>query len=111
LLTSSALIVLSALSLLLTLYLTYRGSRRRAAVGRTELKVLLIAYAAHCVLQIITMSSLLPQASTSLSVLSSIHVALVVALFWLLLGNALVATQVIECVLSTVCFYSRLAPS
>jgi hypothetical protein len=32
----------------------------------------------------------------SLSILSSIHVAIIVALFWILLANAIVATQLVE---------------
>lgn len=34
--------------------------------------------------------------STAITVLSAIHVALIAAMFWVLLGNALVATQVVE---------------
>jgi hypothetical protein len=95
-LTPPALIVLSVLSLIFALTLTYLANRRAAAVGRTELKFLLVAFAAHSALQIVTMSSLLPQGSTALSVLSAIHVALYVGLFWLLLGNALVSLQLVE---------------
>ena len=42
------------------------------------------------------MSSLIEQGTTALAVLSAIHVALIVALFWILLGNALIATQIVE---------------
>lgn len=101
LLTPPALIVLSVLSLIFALVLTYLANRRAAAVGRIELKFLLVAFAAHSALQIVTMSSLLPQGSTALSVLSAIHVALYVGLFWLLLGNALVSLQLVEWVGST----------
>jgi hypothetical protein len=56
----------------------------------------LLAYALHSALTIITMSSVLMQGSTALSVVSAVHIAVVAALFWILLGNALVATQVVE---------------
>ncbi|WWC92120.1 uncharacterized protein L201_007074 [Kwoniella dendrophila CBS 6074] len=91
-----ALIVLSALSLLLTAILSIQASRRKAAVGRIELKFFLFLYGLHSAFQIITMSSLLQQGSTVLSVLSSIHIAIIATLFWVLLGNALIATQVVE---------------
>jgi len=47
-------------------------------------------------LQLLTTGSLLQQGSKALIILTSIHARLVVALFWGLLANALVATQVVE---------------
>ncbi|WWD20566.1 hypothetical protein CI109_105042 [Kwoniella shandongensis] len=91
-----ALIVLSAVSLILALVLVFTASRRKAAVGRVELRLLLIVYGIHSALQLLTMSSLLEQGSKGLAILSSIHVAFVATLFWLLLGNGLIATQVVE---------------
>jgi hypothetical protein len=38
----TALIVLSAVSILVIGYLTFRGNRRKAAVGRVELRTLLV---------------------------------------------------------------------
>jgi hypothetical protein len=35
-------------------------------------------------------------ASTALAVVSAIHLALFVALFWILLGNGIIATQIVE---------------
>jgi hypothetical protein len=40
-----ALIVLSAVSILAIGYLTYRGNRRKAAVGRVELRTLFVVCA------------------------------------------------------------------
>ncbi|EIW69847.1 hypothetical protein M231_00980 [Tremella mesenterica] len=91
-----ALIVLSALSVLVAVGLTYAASRRKAAVGRMELRLLLIVFGLHSVFQLLTMSSIFEQGSTALSILSSIHLGFVAVFFWLLLGNALIATQVVE---------------
>nr|XP_019000641.1 uncharacterized protein I203_06686 [Kwoniella mangroviensis CBS 8507]OCF64102.1 hypothetical protein I203_06686 [Kwoniella mangroviensis CBS 8507] len=91
-----ALIVLSALSFLLAISLSIHASKRKAAVGRIELRFFLFLYGVHSALQIITMSSLLEQGSTALSILRSIHVALIASLFWVLLGNAIIATQLVE---------------
>lgn len=93
--------VISGLSAILTLFLAWRASRRKAAVGRIELRLFLLAYALHSALTVITMSSVLQQGTTVLAVLSAIHVALVVAMFWILLGNALIATQIVEYVAMT----------
>ncbi|WVW81018.1 hypothetical protein I302_103009 [Kwoniella bestiolae CBS 10118] len=91
-----ALIVLSTLSFILAISLSIHASKRKAAVGRIELRFFLFMYGLHSALQIITMSSLLQQGSTALSILSSIHVAVIVSMFWVLLGNAIIATQVVE---------------
>jgi len=88
--------VVAGLSALTALALAWRASRRQAAVGRVELRMFLLAYALHSALTIITMSSILMQGTTALAVLSAVHIAVVAALFWILLGNALVATQVVE---------------
>ena len=47
-------------------------------------------------LQIITTGSFLEQGSTALTVLTAIHAGIMAAAFWALLGNAIVATQVVE---------------
>ncbi|WWC72431.1 uncharacterized protein I206_106393 [Kwoniella pini CBS 10737] len=91
-----ALIILSVLSFLLALALSFQASKRKAAVGRIELRFFLFLYGLHSALQVITMSSLLEQGTIVLSVLSSIHVAVIATIFWVLLGNAIIATQVVE---------------
>jgi hypothetical protein len=88
--------VVSGLSVIFALALAYLASRRKAAVGRHELRTLLLVYALHSALSVITTSSVLEQGSTALAVISSIHVAVIAVLFWILLGNALVATQLVE---------------
>lgn len=58
--------------------------------------VFLVLYLISLPLQLLTTGSLLQQGSTPLVVLTAIHVGVVVALFWALLANAIVATQVVE---------------
>nr|XP_018259939.1 uncharacterized protein I303_08011 [Kwoniella dejecticola CBS 10117]OBR82097.1 hypothetical protein I303_08011 [Kwoniella dejecticola CBS 10117] len=91
-----ALIVLSVLSFLLAATLSIHASKRKAAVGRIELRFFLFLYGLHSALQVVTMSSLLEQGTIALSVLSSVHVGVIACMFWVLLGNAIIATQVVE---------------
>ncbi|RDB18889.1 Chitin synthase export chaperone [Hypsizygus marmoreus] len=64
------------------------GLGRKAAVGRIELRAFLVIYALSLPLKV--------QGSTALVVLTAIHAGVVAALFWSLLANAIVATQVVE---------------
>ncbi|UOH79755.1 hypothetical protein LQV05_000765 [Cryptococcus neoformans] len=75
-----ALIVLSALAVLIASLFVFRASRRWAAVGRAELRLLFVAFGVRSALQIVTMTSLLKQGSKGLVVVR----------------NALIATQVVE---------------
>jgi len=61
-----------------------------------ELLFFLICYFFTLAFQIVTTGSLLEQGSTPLLAVTAIHAGLVVALFWLLLANAIVATQVVD---------------
>lgn len=100
--------------MLVVAILIFLCSRRKAAVGtlvyfffsatdfifssqgRVELRAFLIVYFVTLPVQIITNGSLLPQGSTAIVVFTAIHAGLVVALFWILIANAVVATQWIE---------------
>jgi uncharacterized membrane protein len=64
--------------------------------GRVELRVFLALYFITLPLQLITTGSLLTQGSTALVVFTALHAGAVAALFWALLANALVATQIVE---------------
>lgn len=64
--------------------------------GRIELRTLLALYLLSLPLQLLTTGSLLEQGSTALVAITAVHVGVVVALFWSLLANAIVATQVVE---------------
>jgi hypothetical protein len=89
-------IVACALSMIFVGLLIFLTDRRKAAVGRIEIRVFFILYFITLPLQLVTTGSFITQGSTALVVISSIHAGAVVALFWSLLANALVATQVVE---------------
>ncbi|OWZ59604.1 hypothetical protein C356_00820 [Cryptococcus neoformans c45] len=76
-----ALIVLSALAVLIASLFAFRASRRWAAVGRAELRLLFVAFGVRSALQIVTMTSLLKQGSKGLVVVSAIHIAIIVVFF------------------------------
>ncbi len=102
-------------SIVVILFLIYHCNHRKAAVGksyclsylspfkrsdstpgRIELRAFLAVYLFTLLLQLITTGSLLEQGATALVVFTAIHAGAVAALFWMLLGNALVATQLVE---------------
>ncbi|EDR08112.1 uncharacterized protein LACBIDRAFT_250182, partial [Laccaria bicolor S238N-H82] len=83
-------------SVFFTAFLIYICNRRKAAVGRVELRAFLGLYLLTLPLQLLTTGSLLEQGSTALVVLTAIHAGVVAGLFWALLANAIVATQVVE---------------
>ncbi|KAH9030742.1 chitin synthase III catalytic subunit [Lactarius pseudohatsudake] len=89
-------IIACAFSIVVTLWLIYRCNHRKAAVGRVELRAFLVVYLFTLPLQLVTTGSFLQQGSTTLVVFTAIHAGAVAALFWTLLGNAIVATQVVE---------------
>jgi hypothetical protein len=89
-------IVACALCMAFVAALIQMSSRRKAAVGRVELRIFLIIYFITLPLQLISIGSLLTQGSTGLVAITALHAGTVAALFWSLLANALVATQVVE---------------
>ncbi|KAG5638753.1 hypothetical protein H0H81_010375 [Sphagnurus paluster] len=89
-------IIACALSLALTFGLVWLAQRRKAAVGRREIQALLVLYAISLPLNAVTTGSFIAQGSTGLVVVTAIHAGIVAAIFWALLANALVATQVVE---------------
>lgn len=95
-LSNIANIVCCALSIIITLALVFYTGRRKAAVGRIELRTFLMFYLLTLPFQLITTGSFLEQGTTPLVVITAIHAGLVAATFAALLGNALVATQVVE---------------
>jgi hypothetical protein len=64
--------------------------------GRIEIRIFLILYILTLPFQLLTTGAVLEQGTKPLVVLTAIHAGLVAALFWSLLANALVATQVVE---------------
>jgi len=77
-------------------FLAFHCWRRKAAVGRIELLNFLTLYFLTLAFQIVTTGSFLEQGSGSLVIVTAIHAGLVITLFWSLLANAIVATQVVE---------------
>jgi len=84
------------LSILFVVVLILSTGRRKAAVGRVEFRNFLYMYLLTLPFQLLTTGSFLEQGSTALVALTAIHAGLVAALFWSLLANAIVATQVVE---------------
>ena len=82
------------LSVAVVLYLIHRCNRRKAAVGRIELRATLIIYIATCVLQLLTAGSIFAQGSDVLTIFTAVHAGAVASFFWCLVANALIATQV-----------------
>ncbi|KAG8812754.1 hypothetical protein FRC17_001838 [Serendipita sp. 399] len=82
--------VVCGVSIILTAILAIQVSRRRAAVGRVELRTLLFVYVLSLALQIVTNGSVLRQGSTPIVILTAIHAAIVAAFFWFLIFNGVV---------------------
>jgi len=89
-------IVACAISMLVVIALITFATRRRAAVGRAEFRAFLVLYFISLPLQLVTTGSFLTQGTTGLVVVTAIHAGVVAALFWTLLGNAIISTQVVE---------------
>jgi len=94
--TNVANVAVCGASVLFVAVLVFMCGRRKAAVGRVELRFFLIAYLLSLPLQLLTTGSILAQGTLALTVLTALHAAVVVALFWGLLANGIVATQVVE---------------
>jgi hypothetical protein len=89
-------IIACGLSFVVVAALIHFTGRRKAAVGRVELRIFFALYLLTLPFQLITSGSLLTQGSTALVVHTAIHAGLVATLFWTLLANAIVATQIVE---------------
>ncbi|KAG2039325.1 chitin synthase III catalytic subunit [Suillus americanus] len=89
-------IVACGLSFFVVGALIYFTGRRKAAVGRVELRIFFVLYLLTLPFQLITTGSFITQGSTALVVLTALQAGLVATLFWTLLANAIVATQIVE---------------
>jgi len=89
-------IVVCGVSIIFVTLLIIRASRRKAAVGRIELRQFLIMYLLTLPLQLISTGSFLEQGSTALTAITAVHAGLVAATFWALLANGIVSTQLVE---------------
>ncbi|KAF9652425.1 hypothetical protein BDM02DRAFT_3153833 [Thelephora ganbajun] len=84
------------LSMIVVAILIIITTRRRAAVGRSEFRIFLLLYFISLPFQLLATGAVLQQGSLPLVVLTAIHAGTVAALFWTLLGNAIVSTQIVE---------------
>jgi len=89
-------IIACGLSFFFVIYLIFRVGRRRAAVGRVEFRIFLFLYLISLPLNLISTGSLLEQNSKGLVIVTAIHAGVVAAVFWSILANGIVATQVVE---------------
>jgi len=89
-------ILTCGLSILAVVALIVFCSRRKAAVGRSELRIFFGVYLLTLIFQLLANGSFIQQGTKSLVVVTAIHAALVATLFWTLLANAIVATQLVE---------------
>ncbi|KAG9311936.1 chitin synthase III catalytic subunit [Chiua virens] len=71
-------------------------NRRKAAVGRSEIRIFFGFYLLTLIFQILTNGSVIQQGTKGLVIVTAIHAALVATLFWTLLANGIVATQIVE---------------
>ncbi|KIM78704.1 hypothetical protein PILCRDRAFT_582570 [Piloderma croceum F 1598] len=88
--------IVCGLSMVFVLALIMFSGRRKAAVGRVEIRIFLILYFLTLPFQFLSTGAVLEQGTKALVILTAIHAGLVAALFWGLVANALVATQVVE---------------
>ncbi|OCH89143.1 hypothetical protein OBBRIDRAFT_794585 [Obba rivulosa] len=89
-------IIACGLSVFFMVALIVWTSRRKAAVGRVELRLFFILYLLTLPFQLLSTGSFLEQGSTALTAITAVHAGFVAATFWTLLGNGIVSTQVVE---------------
>jgi len=89
-------IVCCGVSFLVVLFIIGKTHRRRAAVARVEFRFFLFLYLISLVFNLLTTGSIFEQGSKTLTILTAIHAGIVSALFWTLVGNAIVSTQLVE---------------
>ncbi|GAA95271.1 uncharacterized protein L969DRAFT_84997 [Mixia osmundae IAM 14324] len=89
-------IIFAALSILLALVLIHKAKRRQAAVGRIEITVFFALYGLQCLLQIVTLGSIVGQGTAAVVVLTALHLATVVAMFFVLTWTGLLGLQLVD---------------
>ncbi|GJN87730.1 hypothetical protein Rhopal_000685-T1 [Rhodotorula paludigena] len=89
-------LILCGIAVLVGLGLAAAALRRTAAVGRWEMTVLFIMYAAVQGAQLADNSGLLRQGSLALTWVTAVHIGLLVGLFWVLVWVAFLSLQIVE---------------
>ncbi|KAI5787087.1 chitin synthase III catalytic subunit [Geopyxis carbonaria] len=88
-------ILICAIAVIFAGLLFWFSERKRAAVGRREMQVLLVAYAVVSITEIFSVGGFLTD-RTVLVWFSAIHIGAITATCWLLLINAIVGYQLID---------------
>ncbi|KAI5819015.1 chitin synthase III catalytic subunit [Pyronema omphalodes] len=88
-------VLLCAVALIVTAILYWRSERKKAAVGRREMQVLLCAYALVSMTEMFSVGGFL-QDRNVLVWFSAIHIGAIAATFWTLLINAIVGYQLMD---------------
>lgn len=88
-------IICCVLALITTVVLYWLSDRKKAAVGRREIQVLLISYAIVSFAEIFSVGGFLTD-KKALWVFTAIHIGAITATFWLLLVNAVVGYQLMD---------------
>jgi Chitin synthase export chaperone len=80
----------------MALYLLWRSERKRAAVGRREMQLLLVGFIIVCICEIFSVGGFLQNHSKVLRAFSAVHIAAITMFFWILFLNALVGYQILD---------------
>ncbi|KAI2641963.1 chitin synthase III catalytic subunit [Xylaria nigripes] len=88
-------ILLCAVAILVSVYLLFRSEKKRAAVGRREMQLFLIAYIIIELAEIFSVGEF-PLSSTARIAFTGIHIGMIIAATWILLMNAVVGYQILD---------------
>ncbi|KAL1997111.1 hypothetical protein VTN49DRAFT_7976 [Thermomyces lanuginosus] len=88
-------IILAFIAILVSGYLLWRSERKRAAVGRREIQLFLIAYIVVSLCEIFTVGGF-PLDADVRKGFSAVHVAAFVVMCWILFLNAIVGYQLLD---------------
>ncbi|GAA5861883.1 hypothetical protein JCM1840_006863 [Sporobolomyces johnsonii] len=89
-------IILCGIAVLVALGLAAAALRRTAAVGRVEITILFLMYALVQGAQLADTGALMRAGSVALTWVTSVHVGLLVGLFWVLVWVAFLSLQIVE---------------
>lgn len=88
-------VIISAIGILITLYLLWRSERKKAAVGRREMQIFLLGYIIILICQIFTQGEFPISRDVKLA-FTGVHLAAIIGTTWVLCLNAVVGYQLID---------------
>ncbi|KEZ43071.1 hypothetical protein SAPIO_CDS5154 [Scedosporium apiospermum] len=88
-------ILLCGIAILVSIFLIFRSSRRKAAVGRLEMQLFLVGYLLISICEIFSVGEF-PLNGKVRVAFSAIHIGLIAATTWILMLNAVVGYQLID---------------